>query len=67
MGEINNLGGSRARSSARMEHRPPKSGVVGSNPNGPAIILEKELLFGLFVCVLSLCTVCVLLDSIRLL
>ncbi len=40
---------SRASSSARIEHQPPKLGVVGSNPTSPATIPEiwlESLIFG---------------------
>jgi hypothetical protein len=44
-GEMELLG-ERTRSSARIEHRPPKSGVVGSNPTGPAIFTARALRLG---------------------
>jgi hypothetical protein len=36
--------------SVRIEHQPPKLGVVGSNPTSPAIFLKKRLLLRLFTC-----------------
>ena len=47
-----------AGSSARIEHHPPKVGVVGSNPTLPAGDLKIKFISGVFTCIDLLAITC---------